>query len=59
MTLLSANIQYPISESGFQFQESLIEALYGLNVWDRLKALVDVLKTLREPNSSKKGKRKD
>lgn len=51
--------QYPISENGFEFQESLVEALYGMNVWDRLRALMDVLKTLSEPSPSKSKKRKD
>ncbi|KAG1359165.1 Aldehyde dehydrogenase 22A1 [Cocos nucifera] len=31
-------------------QESLVEALYGLNVWDRLQALVNVLKILSVQN---------
>ncbi|XLV01591.1 hypothetical protein S245_015928, partial [Arachis hypogaea] len=26
-------------ENAFEFQESLVEALYGLSIWDRLKAL--------------------
>ncbi|KAL6990070.1 hypothetical protein U1Q18_015819 [Sarracenia purpurea var. burkii] len=50
-TKIPKPIQYPIAENGFEFQESLVEALYGLNVWDRLRALVNVLKTLLEQNS--------
>ncbi|GER39469.1 aldehyde dehydrogenase [Striga asiatica] len=58
-TKISKPIQYPISENGFEFQKSLVEALYGLNVGDRVRALVDVLKMLSEPNASKSSKRKD
>ncbi|KAL0414825.1 UNVERIFIED_CONTAM: Aldehyde dehydrogenase 22A1 [Sesamum radiatum] len=58
-TKLPKPIQYPISENAFEFQQSLVEALYGLNVTDRLRALVDVLKTLSEPNTSKNSKRTD
>ncbi|KAL6522892.1 hypothetical protein OROHE_016739 [Orobanche hederae] len=48
---------YPISENGFEFQKSLVEALYGLNAWDRLRALVDVVKMISEPNTPKNSKR--
>lgn len=51
--------QYPIAENGFEFQESLVEALYGLNVWDRLRALVNVLKILTDKNSSSNKVRND
>lgn len=52
-------MQYPISENGFEFQQSLVEALYGLNIWDRLRALVDVIKVLTEQNNpSPKTKRR-
>uniref|UniRef100_A0A2K1YTZ3 Uncharacterized protein n=1 Tax=Populus trichocarpa TaxID=3694 RepID=A0A2K1YTZ3_POPTR len=44
--------QYPVGENGFEFQQSLVEALYGLNIWDRLRALINVLKILSEQNSS-------
>ncbi|XLR47796.1 hypothetical protein S83_032456 [Arachis hypogaea] len=27
-------IQYPVAENTFEFQESLVEALYGLSIWD-------------------------
>ncbi|KAF7145078.1 hypothetical protein RHSIM_Rhsim04G0235300 [Rhododendron simsii] len=50
-TKIPKPIQYPVAENGFKFQESLVEALYGLNVWDRLRALVNVLKMLSEPNT--------
>lgn len=30
---------------------SLVEATYGLNIWDRLRALVNVLKMLSEHNA--------
>ena len=51
--------QYPVAENGFEFQESLVEALYGLNVWDRLRALVNVLKLLSEHNSNPSTKRRN
>jgi hypothetical protein len=41
-----------VAENGFEFQESLVEALYGLSIWDRLQALVNVLKMLTEQNST-------
>ncbi|KAJ7980388.1 putative Aldehyde dehydrogenase [Quillaja saponaria] len=50
-TKIPKPIQYPLAENGFEFQESLVEALYGLNIWDRLRALVNVLKMLTEQNS--------
>ncbi|KAK6913694.1 Aldehyde dehydrogenase domain [Dillenia turbinata] len=50
-TKIPKPIQYPVAENGFDFQQSLVEALYGLNVWDRLQALVNVLKILSEHNT--------
>lgn len=50
-TKIPKPIQYPVAENCFEFQQSLVEALYGLNVWDRLRALVNVLKMLTEQNS--------
>ncbi|KAL6193654.1 hypothetical protein ACLB2K_034738 [Fragaria x ananassa] len=60
-TKIPKPIQYPIGENGFEFQESLVEALYGLNIWDRLRALVTVLKILTDQNNhaGTTGKRKD
>ncbi|CAN1195054.1 Aldehyde dehydrogenase 22A1 [Linum perenne] len=59
-TKIPKPIQYPVSENGFEFQEYLVEALYGLNIWDRLRALVNVLKFLSEQNtSSSTGKRSE
>ncbi|KAK2990245.1 hypothetical protein RJ640_014697 [Escallonia rubra] len=49
-TKIPKPIQYPVAENGFEFQESLVETLYGLSVWDRLRALVNVLKILTEHN---------
>ncbi|XP_072961784.1 aldehyde dehydrogenase 22A1-like [Typha angustifolia] len=49
-TKIPKPIQYPVAENGFEFQESLVETLYGLSVWDRLRALVHVLKILSEKN---------
>ncbi|XP_068659197.1 aldehyde dehydrogenase 22A1-like [Aristolochia californica] len=50
-TKIPKPLQYPVAENCFEFQESLVEALYGLNVWDRLRALVNVLKILTDQNS--------
>ncbi|KAF4358916.1 hypothetical protein F8388_012919 [Cannabis sativa] len=47
-TKIPKPIQYPISENAFEFQESLVEALYGMNIWDRLRALMNVLKIVSE-----------
>ncbi|KAF6164839.1 hypothetical protein GIB67_017042 [Kingdonia uniflora] len=47
-TTIPKPIQYPVAENCFEFQESLVEALYGLNIWDRLRALVIVVKMLRD-----------
>ncbi|RYR30770.1 hypothetical protein Ahy_B01g055536 isoform A [Arachis hypogaea] len=49
-TKIPKPIQYPVAENAFEFQESLVEALYGLNIWERLQALVNVLKMLTEQN---------
>ncbi|XP_027333464.1 aldehyde dehydrogenase 22A1-like isoform X2 [Abrus precatorius] len=49
-TKIPKPIQYPVAENGFEFQESLVEGLYGLSIWDRLRALVNVLKMLTEQN---------
>ncbi|OAY77304.1 Aldehyde dehydrogenase 22A1 [Ananas comosus] len=51
-TKIPKPIQYPVAENGFEFQESLVETLYGLSVWDRLRSLVNVLKILSEQNST-------
>ncbi|XVE82262.1 hypothetical protein DITRI_Ditri15bG0134200 [Diplodiscus trichospermus] len=58
-TKIPKPIQYPVAENGFEFQESLVEALYGLNIWDRLRALVNVLKIISEQNSVATSKRND
>ncbi|XP_050372539.1 aldehyde dehydrogenase 22A1 [Argentina anserina] len=50
-TKIPKPIQYPIGENGFEFQGSLVEALYGLNIWDRLRALITVLKMLTDQTS--------
>lgn len=47
-----------MAENGFEFQESLVEALYGLSIWDRLQAIVNVLKMLTEQNSTSSNKEK-
>ncbi|XP_062174635.1 aldehyde dehydrogenase 22A1 [Alnus glutinosa] len=49
-TKIPKPIQYPVAGNGFEFQELLVEALYGLNIWDQLRALVKVLKMLTEQN---------
>ncbi|KAJ6324671.1 hypothetical protein OIU76_011879 [Salix suchowensis] len=58
-TTIPKPIQYPVGENGFEFQQSLVEALYGLNIWDRLQALINVLKILSEKNSGSGKGRKD
>ncbi|KAJ0714933.1 putative aldehyde dehydrogenase (NAD(+)) [Helianthus annuus] len=58
-TKIPKPIQYPVAENAFEFQQSLVEALYGFNVWDRLRALVNVLKMLTEQNSPVNTKRSD
>ncbi|KAG4990411.1 hypothetical protein JHK87_023868 [Glycine soja] len=57
-TVIPKPIQYPVAENGFEFQESLVEALYGPSVWDRLQALVNVLKMLTEQNSTSGSRKK-
>lgn len=58
-TKIPKPIQYPVAENGFEFQVSLVEALYGLNIWDRLRALLHVLRIIREQNSSAGIKKKN
>ncbi|XP_059646585.1 aldehyde dehydrogenase 22A1 isoform X2 [Cornus florida] len=58
-TKIPKPIQYPVSENGFEFQESLVEALYGLSIWDRLRALVNVLKILSEHGSPAGNKKRN
>jgi hypothetical protein len=44
-------LQYPVSEHGFEFQQLLVETLYGVSVWDRLRSLVNLLKMISEQNA--------
>ncbi|BAF22618.1 aldehyde dehydrogenase 22A1 isoform X1 [Oryza sativa Japonica Group] len=57
-TMIPKPIQYPVSENGFEFQELLVETLYGLSVWDRLRSLVNLLKMISEQNNSPANTRK-
>ncbi|KAL5700292.1 hypothetical protein ACHQM5_025752 [Ranunculus cassubicifolius] len=50
-TVIPKPLQYPVADNCFEFQESLVEALYGMNIWDRLRALVNVLKIISDHNS--------
>ncbi|GMH18895.1 hypothetical protein Nepgr_020736 [Nepenthes gracilis] len=50
-TRIPKPLQYPVADNAWEFQQSLVEALYGLNIWDRLRAMVNVIKTLTEHNS--------
>uniref|UniRef100_A0A1J3GHT6 Aldehyde dehydrogenase 22A1 n=1 Tax=Noccaea caerulescens TaxID=107243 RepID=A0A1J3GHT6_NOCCA len=50
-TKIPKPIQYPVAENAFEFQEALVETLYGLNIWDRLRSLIDVLKFLTDQSS--------
>lgn len=45
-------LQYPVSEHGFEFQQLLVETLYGYSVWDRLRSLVNLIKMVTEQNSA-------
>ncbi|KAK9147058.1 hypothetical protein Sjap_006961 [Stephania japonica] len=58
-TIIPKPLQYPVAENCFEFQKSLVEALYGLNIWDRLHAFVDVIKILTEQKSPTSGTRRD
>ncbi|GMY27911.1 aldehyde dehydrogenase 22A1 isoform X1 [Fagus crenata] len=58
-TKIPKPIQYPVAENSFEFQESLVEGLYSLNIWERLRALVNVVKILMEHNSHANSKRHD
>ncbi|CAN4104677.1 unnamed protein product [Withania somnifera] len=58
-TKIPKPIQYPIAANGFEFQESLVHTLYGLNIWDRLRALVNVLKILSEKPTPTSNKRRN
>lgn len=46
--------QYPVADNAFEFQMSVVEATYGLNIWDRLRALINVLKMLSRQHTSAK-----
>ncbi|KAK4586512.1 hypothetical protein RGQ29_023594 [Quercus rubra] len=50
-TKIPKPIQYPVAENSFEFQESLVELFYGLDIWDRLRALVNVIKFFTEQHS--------
>ncbi|KAK3128094.1 hypothetical protein QOZ80_7AG0582510 [Eleusine coracana subsp. coracana] len=50
-TMIPKPIQYPVSEHGFEFQQLLVETLYGVSVWDRLRSLVNLLKMISEQNA--------
>ncbi|KAK8940346.1 Aldehyde dehydrogenase 22A1 [Platanthera guangdongensis] len=54
-TKIPKPLQYPISENCFEFQELLVEVLYGQNVWDRARALVGVLKIISDRNLTSPG----
>jgi hypothetical protein len=47
-----AVLQYPVSENGFAFQQLLVETLYGISVWDRLRSLVNLLKMISEQKAT-------
>lgn len=59
-TVIPKPIRYPVSGTAFEFQQSLVEALYSQNIWDRLRALIDVVKTLTDHNPPPaRGRRRD
>ncbi|XP_022930425.1 aldehyde dehydrogenase 22A1-like [Cucurbita moschata] len=47
-------LTYPVADNAFEFQMSVVEATYGLNIWDRLRALINVMKMLSQENTSGK-----
>jgi hypothetical protein len=51
-------LQYPVSENGFAFQQLLVETLYGISVWDRLRSLVNLLKMISEQKAPATRKKK-
>ncbi|KAJ6794185.1 aldehyde dehydrogenase 22A1 [Iris pallida] len=51
-TVIPKPIQYPIAENAFEFQVSLVETLYGMNIWDRLRAVTNLLKILTDQKST-------
>jgi len=51
-TVIPKPIQYPVSEHGFEFQQLLVETLYGYSMWDRLRSLVNLIKMVTEQNSA-------
>ncbi|KAF3776533.1 Aldehyde dehydrogenase 22A1 [Nymphaea thermarum] len=51
-TVIPKPLQYPVAENGFEFQESLIGALYGLSIWDRLHGIINTLKLLSDQNTA-------
>ncbi|XP_074558740.1 aldehyde dehydrogenase 22A1 [Curcuma longa] len=57
-TVIPKPIQYPVSENAFEFQESLVEALYGLYIRDRLRSLVNVMKIISAHNSKSENMKK-
>jgi hypothetical protein len=52
------HLQYPVSENGFAFQQLLVETLYGISVWDRLRSLVNLLKMISEQKATPTRKKK-
>ncbi|XP_051213538.1 aldehyde dehydrogenase 22A1 [Lolium perenne] len=57
-TMIPKPIQYPVSENGFAFQQLLVETLYGISVWDRLRSLVNLLKMISEQKATATRKKK-
>lgn len=55
---LMSILQYPVSENGFAFQQLLVETLYGISVWDRLRSLVNLLKMISEQKAAPTRKKK-
>ncbi|XP_078443207.1 aldehyde dehydrogenase 22A1 isoform X2 [Wolffia australiana] len=55
-TVIPLPLRYPVAENAFHFQEFLVEALYGLNFWDRLQAVVNLLKILTDPKRLPSGR---
>lgn len=48
-TVIPKPLQYPVAENAFEFEKVLVQTLYGLSIWERLKGLVALIKILTAP----------
>lgn len=52
-TVIPKPLQYPVAENAFEFEKALMETLYSLNIWERLRAVVNLIKVLTAPESTR------